>query len=212
MDANDQTPPSRVACLPLIASELAFDFTNSVADWGGSQHAEYLHSGSDVVLWGHLAKLLSDEDRDVALALVAGDAGLASRLLSDARALRRAIYDIGCALARRETPSDEDRAELTAIHARCLAKARLSTSAAGFAWTWEPGTAPIEAVLGPIALSALSVLTQQDLARVKRCEGDHCGWLIFDTTKNRGRRWCEMETCGNRAKMRAFRARKFEAS
>ncbi|TCR65385.1 CGNR zinc finger domain-containing protein [Bosea sp. BK604] len=205
-------PASRAASLPLIASELALDFTNSVADRGGPQHAEYLHSGSDIILWAHHAQLLSDDDRDGALALVGADEALGSLLLAEAHALRETIYEIGAALARRETPREEDRAALTAFHARCLGKARLSASNDSFAWTWEPRTALIEAVLGPIALSALSMLTQQDLARVKRCEGEHCGWLIFDTTKNRRRRWCEMEVCGNRAKIRAFRARKLEAT
>lgn len=212
MTADNPSPASRAGSLPLIASELAFDFVNSVADRGGTQHAEYLHNGSDIVIWAHLAKLLSDTDRDTALAMVAADEVLASRLLSEAHALRETIYEIGAALARRDTPREEDRAALTAVHAHCLGRARLSTSGGGFAWTWDPGAALVEAVLGPIALSALSVMTQQDLARVKRCEGDHCGWLMFDTTKNRRRRWCEMEVCGNRAKMRAFRARKFEAS
>lgn len=212
MSTDDHSAQLRVARLPLIASELAFDFTNSVADRGGSQHAEYLHNGRDIVFWAHHAQLLSDEDRDAALAVVAADEALALRLLTEARTLRETIYEIGAALARRETPREEARAVLTTIHSRCLGKARLSAANDGFAWTWDPRTALVEAVLGPIALSALSVLTQQDLARVKRCEGEHCGWLIFDTTKNRRRRWCEMEVCGNRAKMRAFRARKMEAS
>jgi predicted RNA-binding Zn ribbon-like protein len=77
----------------------------------------------------------------------------------------------------------------------------------GFVWAWSADEGPIEAILGPIALSALTLLTQSDLSRIKQCQGDHCGWLFFDTTKNRSRRWCEMEVCGNRAKQRALRAR-----
>jgi predicted RNA-binding Zn ribbon-like protein len=56
-------------------------------------------------------------------------------------------------------------------------------------------------------LSALSVLTGSDLSRIKRCPGDHCGWLFYDATKNRRRRWCEMEVCGNRAKQKRRRRR-----
>ena len=54
------------------------------------------------------------------------------------------------------------------------------------------------------ALSALTLLTQADLSRIKQCQGDHCGWLFLDTTKNKSRRWCEMEVCGNRAKQKRF--------
>jgi predicted RNA-binding Zn ribbon-like protein len=34
------------------------------------------------------------------------------------------------------------------------------------------------------------------------CPGEGCGWLFFDASKNRSRRWCAMEDCGNRAKAR----------
>ena len=56
-------------------------------------------------------------------------------------------------------------------------------------------------------LSALTLLQQADLTRVKQCQGEKCGWLFFDATKNKSRRWCEMEVCGNRAKQKRFGAR-----
>ena len=62
-------------------------------------------------------------------------------------------------------------------------------------------------MLGPIALSALATLSQADLTRIKQCQGEKCGWLFFDTTKNKSRRWCEMEICGNRAKQKRHSAR-----
>lgn len=54
-----------------------------------------------------------------------------------------------------------------------------------------------------IALSAAAVLTDfRDAPRIKVCPGKNCGWLFLDETKNGRRRWCTMETCGNRAKAR----------
>jgi predicted RNA-binding Zn ribbon-like protein len=49
---------------------------------------------------------------------------------------------------------------------------------------------------------------ERDLSRTKRCEGKECGWLFFDATKNKSRRWCEMRVCGNRAKVTASRQRR----
>ena len=52
-----------------------------------------------------------------------------------------------------------------------------------------------------IAASAISILTdKRENARLKMCPGHNCGWLFIDETKNARRRWCSMETCGNRAK------------
>lgn len=208
---DDLSSPSPALRLPLIAGELAFDFANSVADWGGSQHEDYLPDGRDIIVWSHLAKLLSDAQKDAAIATIRQDEALARRLLAEAHALREVVHAVGAAVALRAAPREEDLADLANRHASYLAKARLMRTGEGFAWHWDPATDLLEAVLGPIALSALTVLMQLDLQRVKRCEGDHCGWLLFDSTKNRRRRWCEMEVCGNRAKMRAFKARKFEA-
>lgn len=56
-------------------------------------------------------------------------------------------------------------------------------------------------LLGLIAISALSILSDtRELTRVKKCPGTDCGWLFLDETKNARRKWCIMETCGNRAK------------
>lgn len=203
--------PSRAGSLPLVAGELAFDFTNTTSDRGGPNQLEHLREGRDVVIWARHAKVISDSDRDAALAAIAADEALSQRLLGDALELRDTIYRIGLALSRRQPPGEGDRMRLAAIHAHCLACAILSPFGDGFVWRWDSQRTLSEAIRGPIALSALTVLTQQNLARIKQCEGDHCGWLFFDTTKNRLRRWCEMAVCGNRAKVRAFRARHFEA-
>ncbi|HIC80680.1 MAG TPA: hypothetical protein EYP07_06905, partial [Kiloniellaceae bacterium] len=54
-----------------------------------------------------------------------------------------------------------------------------------------------------LAISAAALLTDpRDRARIKICPGDNCGWLFVDETRNARRRWCSMETCGNRAKAR----------
>jgi len=52
-----------------------------------------------------------------------------------------------------------------------------------------------------ITISALSILSdQREFQRLKRCPGRNCGWLFIDETKNARRKWCIMETCGNRFK------------
>jgi predicted RNA-binding Zn ribbon-like protein len=42
-----------------------------------------------------------------------------------------------------------------------------------------------------------------DRPRIRRCEGDRCALVYYDTSKNRSRRWCTMTVCGNRAKAAA---------
>ena len=60
-----------------------------------------------------------------------------------------------------------------------------------------------EQVLVPIAESAAGLLSNGDLALVRKCENPACILYFYDTTKNHGRRWCSMRACGNRAKVAA---------
>ena len=90
------------------------------------------------------------------------------------------------------------------VVARSLAFAEIKPRDHTFIWAWEPGRDLEAAILGPITLSALSLLMEKkNLSRTKRCEGKESGWLFFDATKNKSRRWCEMKVCGNRAKVSA---------
>jgi hypothetical protein len=43
---------------------------------------------------------------------------------------------------------------------------------------------------------------------LKACAGDDCNAVFFDRSKNHSGRWCSMSTCGNRAKVRAWRERR----
>jgi len=67
----------------------------------------------------------------------------------------------------------------------------------------------LEQVLWPIAIDAWDLLTEPELARVRQCpvESGGCGWLFLDTSRSNNRRWCDMRTCGNRAKARAHYSR-----
>ncbi len=63
------------------------------------------------------------------------------------------------------------------------------------------GTARSQPIEALIAASALSLVAdQRELSRMKMCPGENCGWLFIDETRNARRKWCSMETCGNRAK------------
>jgi predicted RNA-binding Zn ribbon-like protein len=201
------TPESRAGKLPLIGCDLALDFTNTSSGRGHHSHLEHLRSAENVVSWARHAKALALADSESILTALQTDEGLAARFLKRALALREIIFAIGVEVASRRRAPDESVNALAHAHAACIAKARLTPHGGGFVWSWSPEEAPVEAVLGPIALSALTLLTQADLSRIKQCQGDHCGWLFLDTTKNKSRRWCEMEVCGNRAKQKRHQSK-----
>jgi predicted RNA-binding Zn ribbon-like protein len=207
MSSDRAEPPSRAATLALVGCELAFDFTNTTSGRGGPRQREHLRSAEDIIVWAQHAKIISKGcARELGEAL-AQNPRLASRLRRRTLDLRAIVYRLGAALAAGAPAPPRDVDALAKVYAYCLSCACLTKIDGVFAWSWQAAARPVEAILGPIALSALGLLSQADLSRVKQCPGEACGWLFFDTTKNKNRRWCEMEVCGNRAKQRRLRRR-----
>jgi predicted RNA-binding Zn ribbon-like protein len=75
----------------------------------------------------------------------------------------------------------------------------------------DDGLAPcgtgIKGGLAEVAAAAAKSRIKGTWPRLKICPADDCGWAFYDTSRNRSRRWCSMEVCGNRSKVRAFRER-----
>ena len=202
---------SRAGSLDLIADDLALNFANTESGRGFPSHQNHFREAANVVEWLRHAKALSVEETAWLRKRVAERADLAADLLAQALALRVAIHDIGAALGRRAKPPEAALANLSALHARCVAKAELAPGAVSCHWLWSVRASPVEAALGPIALAAVRLFTEGDFHRIRECGGHACGWLFYDRSKNNRRRWCEMEVCGNRAKQRRLAARRREA-
>jgi predicted RNA-binding Zn ribbon-like protein len=203
--------PSRAGSLDLIADDLALNFANTESGRGFPSHQNHFLEAANVVEWLRHAKALPVEETDWLQAHVAKRADLAGDLLATAVELRDAVHDIGVALGHRAKPPEAALASLSALHARCVAKAELAPGVASCRWQWSVRVSPVEAALGPIALAAIRLFTEGDFGRIRECGGHACGWLFYDRSKNNRRRWCEMEVCGNRAKQRRLAARRREA-
>jgi predicted RNA-binding Zn ribbon-like protein len=71
--------------------------------------------------------------------------------------------------------------------------------------TIDPSTLPL--VGARLAVSVADFLREPDLSALRRCDGEGCGWLFLDTTRNHSRRWCDPLDCGNRARVRNYTRR-----
>jgi predicted RNA-binding Zn ribbon-like protein len=66
-------------------------------------------------------------------------------------------------------------------------------------------------LLQPIAEAIARLICEEDLGLVRTCAGPTCTLMFLDKTRRRGRRWCSMAVCGNRAKAAAHRAKSHDA-
>jgi predicted RNA-binding Zn ribbon-like protein len=72
----------------------------------------------------------------------------------------------------------------------------------------EPRGDGVTAVLGRIVCDVARARTLGTWDRLKLCPAEDCLWAFFDASKNRSRRWCSMNVCGNRTKTREYRRRR----
>jgi predicted RNA-binding Zn ribbon-like protein len=52
-----------------------------------------------------------------------------------------------------------------------------------------------------------TAMVDGSFSRLKGCANDTCQWLFYDQSKNRSKKLCEMQTCGNAINARAYRQR-----
>ena len=128
-----------------------------------------------------------------------------ARDLTAAKALRQAIWDAAHARAAgRPLP-----AEAVATVNRAAAAAPLAPELAGDGSQvdWVPPVRAAQA-LSTLAREMIEVLSGPFGERIRECAGDNCPLVFVDLSRPGARRWCAMERCGNRHKLRALRARR----
>ena len=189
--------------LKLESGWLCLDFANTV-EWHLSDHpVEGLTSYAALIAWARTINLLPDRIAQQLLRAADQHPTEAARVLDRAVALREAIYHLFSAVASGRSPAAEDQATFNSELSRSMAKSCLVWNKANFDWGRQGEDGDLDQVLWWVLRSATDLLTSEDVKRVGVCADDRgCGWLFYDTSRNRTRQWCSMRGCGNRAKAR----------
>ena len=195
----------------LDAGLLCLDFANTL-DWHASEHPiEMLTSYADLVNFGLESGLLNAEEAARLLERSQERPYIAKTWLIQAIRLREALYRVFVAIAHSEEGAAVDPADLdiiTGFWQQAAHSLRLFEEAAEFRWQWALQPDDLARVILPVVQSAVNLLQSDDRQRIGQCQDDRgCGWLFLDTSRNRSRRWCSMDSCGNRAKAARHHAR-----
>ncbi len=199
--------PPNVGAVRLVGGAPCLDFCNTVGNHAGDQPNEHLTTYTDLVAWSRHAGLVAARTAQHLGERAERNPAEAARAFAHARELREALYRIFSAIATGTRPKAADLAVLNGALAEAMAHARVVPEEEGYRWDWARDENALDQMLNPIARSAADLLTSNDVMRLRECEGDDCGWLFLDTSKNHSRRWCAMNDCGNRAKARRHYAR-----
>ena len=170
------------------AESLDFAYTGELG--GTATAGERLHSPADLGAWlaehvGHIAP---------------GDAS--ERDLADALILRGALTRLHLATADGAAFAADDVDTLNLF----AATPDIPPALDGGRRQAGAGRVRVAQALSTLAREAVANLAAGD-DRIRRCDADDCRLVYRDESRTNNRRWCSMQRCGNRAKVRAHRAR-----
>jgi predicted RNA-binding Zn ribbon-like protein len=200
-------PPTTDHAHGNVSLETAFDFLNTLELENGAL-VERFATLDDAADWLVTHRVIRDravlgpssrapEDRDAALA----------RLI----ATRTALRDVAQAVAHANVP---ERTAIDEINRALQSRERIELVASpdGVRIGHSHVGDPIDDVLARIAEPIVRQIGSGHEDRIRICASDTCRWLFYDESRSGRRRWCDMATCGNRAKARRHRARLTEAA
>ena len=194
-------PPTRPVSFTFVAERLWLDFVNTES---GPRGPDALRDFDTLTAWLEAAAML-DIERAAGIRRRAQQQPTgASAALVDARRVRsalRALAERGAGTAAGEIVRHEALGEINRILGRSAGTRRLEQRADGtYARAFVPVGDAFAGLMIPIVESAADALILGELPRVRRCADGRCARVFYDGTKNGRRRWCDMATCGNRAK------------
>jgi predicted RNA-binding Zn ribbon-like protein len=206
----DLSPPASLVArtsrpvFAFVGERLWLDFVNTETLHVGDGLADF----DRLVAWLEAAVALDAERAQMMRRRAVQQPSGATAALVDARRVRVALRT----LAERGAVASQVRldalAEINRVLGRSAGTRRVEMRGDGtFARAFVPVGDAFAGLMIPIVESAADALILGELARVRRCADPRCARVFYDGTKNAARRWCDMATCGNRAKAARHRAR-----
>lgn len=191
-------PESAAWQFDLDGGALCLNLVNTLSPSSG----DHLTSCDDLIEFAHQSALLTRSQAERLHADAARYPKAGADVLKRAKRLRTALFGVFTAVAAGEAAPSGDLDLLNREIGASLRHARLRQDPDGtFSWTWSGEG--LDSLVWPIVQSATDVLTSEALRPlVRECGAGDCHWLFLDTTKNRSRQWCSMQSCGNREKAR----------
>lgn len=181
-----------------VGERLWLDFVNCEQ---GLRRYDALRDFESLVRWLEAAAVLDSERASgIRRRAMQQPAGAAAALV-DARRVRTALRSLAERGPASERIRSEGLAEINRVLGRSAGTRRVDVRADGsFIRSFVPVGDAFAGLVIPVVESAADALILGELLRVRRCADPRCQRVFYDNTKNGRRRWCDMASCGNRAK------------
>jgi predicted RNA-binding Zn ribbon-like protein len=180
------------------------DFVNTLSYNKGGAY-EHLTDARTAVSWLQEHALLHQEMADAILA-DANEAEGEERLLTRIRRVRAALRELLDAAVEKRPPQSAALKEVNrALRAPYVIE--LVPAADGVSLDHKHEGDPVSGALARLSEAVTRELTGQNVRRLRVCANEDCRWVFNDHSPAGRRKWCDMSSCGNRAKAARHRER-----
>jgi predicted RNA-binding Zn ribbon-like protein len=191
---------------PQRSDDLFVDFANTLAYERG-EPVEHLADVDALLAWLRGHGLISDRARAAEGQRLAHDHVEADRRLERFRYLRGLLAAIATRLSADERPTRDQIRQLNHVLRHGLHYHQLQLDADEARYSVAQVGDRLDQARATIAGSFASFLSEDDPSRLRICANDGCREIFVDRSPTGRRRWCDMRTCGNQAKVARHRAR-----
>jgi predicted RNA-binding Zn ribbon-like protein len=170
----------------------------------GALSLDFAYTGamSEAQLWDPISDA-ADLGHWLAARFERVDANATARDVTDAMSLRSAVAAVAHAVVDGRAADGDDVDTINLFAATPDIPPVLAGGARQAGRTsMRPGQA-----LATIARDAVLLFSDHAHDRLRRCAAADCQLIFFDESRSNNRRWCSMQRCGNRSKVRAHRSR-----
>lgn len=191
---------------PTDEEELFVAFANTL-EFSKGVPQEALPDIDALLAWLAAKGLLSSRARAAEGARLRRDPDEAERRMERFRHLRSVLHDVAGEVTREGHPGAANVRELNHILRHGLHYHQLVNEEAGNRYTVAQVGDRLDQARATIAGSFAHFLADDDASRLRVCANEGCRWVFVDRSPTGRRRWCDMRTCGNQAKVARHRAR-----
>lgn len=199
----------KINAIRLVGGAAVLDYLNTCdgrrPGTGLREVVDKLSNLEDIVHWFRHAGLIDDQEHQHFVALVQRSSWHTVTAFEQLIDFREALYRVLLPMALNRNPEPASLEALNQALADTADQRLLVLTPAGVIWRWRVGedlSSMTAGFIGRLAVQAAALLTSCDLTRLRACATPDCDWLFLDTSKNGRRRWCQMNVCGAREKVK----------
>ena len=188
-----------------VSLDDTFDFLNT-DDLENGFPVERIPTLKAALHWFTDRGVIHSEGADLLCTQAEANPNAAQRDLARIHTVRHALREVADAIVEDRAPHPGALDTVNrALHARQVIE--LVPAPDGVSVDHRHVGDPIDDALARLADPLVGELTSGDPERIRICDNETCRWVFYDTSRTGRRRWCDMATCGNRAKAARHRAR-----